>query len=285
VLCDGICELYSILRNQFLAIGEWMRSIITLTTDFGVSSPYVAQMKGVILSICRDVELIELTHGIAAQNIREGAVVLADVTPRFPAGSIHVAVVDPGVGTARRIVYAEIGEQRYIAPDNGLLSLLAAREAPRTTIAIDNAEFWLPNHSQTFHGRDIMAPVAAHLAGGVKPERLGQAARSLVALDWPEPTISSHGVAGEILYIDSFGNLVSNISREDITRIGEPAALVVDCGGQRIRGIVSTYGAALEGEIIALFDSQERLEVAKVNGNAARELQIGVGERLSVLTE
>jgi S-adenosylmethionine hydrolase len=278
-------ELYSILRKQFLAIGEWMRSIITLTTDFGVSSPYVAQMKGVILSICRDVELIELTHGIAAQNIREGAVVLADVTPRFPAGSIHVAVVDPGVGTARRIVYAEIGEQRYVAPDNGLLSLLAAREAPRATITVDNTEFWLPNHSQTFHGRDIMAPIAAHLAGGVKPQRLGQSAGPLVMLDWPEPTISSHGVAGEILYIDSFGNLVTNISREDVTRIGEPAALVVDCGGRRIRGIVSTYGAALEGEIIALFDSQERLEIAKVNGNAARELHLEVGERLQVLTE
>src|SRR6478672_6688377 len=119
-----------------------MRSIITLTTDFGVSSPYVAQMKGVILSLCRDVELIEISHGIGAQNIREGAIVLADVTPRFPAGSIHVAVVDPGVGTSRRIVYAEIANQRYIAPDNGLLSLLAAREAPQRIFALENREYW-----------------------------------------------------------------------------------------------------------------------------------------------
>jgi S-adenosylmethionine hydrolase len=262
-----------------------MRSIITLTTDFGVSSPYVAQMKGVILSSYRDVELIELTHGIAPQNIREGAVVLADVTPRFPPGTIHVAVVDPGVGTARRIVYAEIGEQRYVAPDNGLLSLLTASQPPREAIVVENAEFWLPNHSQTFHGRDIMAPVAAHLASGLKPQRLGKPAGSLLALDWPEPTISSHGVAGEVLYIDSFGNLVANISHEGVTRIGEPAALVVDCGGQRVRGIVSTYGAALEGEIIALFDSQGRLEVAKVGGNAAQELQVGVGQRVAVSTD
>src|SRR5689334_5602021 len=112
------------------------RPLITLTTDFGSGSPYVAQMKGVILSICREVELVDVTHTIGPQNIREGAVVLADVTPRFPAGTIHLAVVDPGVGTSRRMVYAEIGEQRYIAPDNGLLSLLAARSAPKLVVAL-----------------------------------------------------------------------------------------------------------------------------------------------------
>src|SRR5438105_6133320 len=106
------------------------RQLITLTTDFGTGSPYVAQMKGVILSICRDVELVDVSHAIGPQNIREGAVVLADVTPRFPPETIHLAVVDPGVGTARRIVYAEIGEQRYIAPDNGLLSRVACRDKP-----------------------------------------------------------------------------------------------------------------------------------------------------------
>ncbi|HEY2412975.1 MAG TPA: SAM-dependent chlorinase/fluorinase [Pirellulaceae bacterium] len=259
-----------------------MRSIITLTTDFGVSSPYVAQMKGVILSICRDADLVDISHAIAPQNIREGAIVLADVTPQFPAGSIHVAVIDPGVGTARRIVYAEIGDQRYIAPDNGLLSLLAARQPPREAFVVENTDFWLPNHSQTFHGRDIMAPVAAHLSSGLQPRRLGKLAGPLLSLDWPEPAISSHGIAGEILYIDSFGNLVTNISRDNVARIGEPSSLVVDCSGQRIRGIVSTYGAALAGEIIALFDSQGRLEVAKVGGSAAQELHIAVGERAHV---
>src|SRR5437762_10863778 len=130
-----------------------MRSIITLTTDFGVSSPYVAQMKGVILSICRDVELVDISHAVGPQNIREGAVVLADVTPRFPQGTIHVAVVDPGVGTSRRIVYAEIGGQRYVAPDNGLLSLLALRQQPKTIVSIENREYWLPESSNTFQGR------------------------------------------------------------------------------------------------------------------------------------
>src|SRR5262245_37915469 len=119
------------------------RPLITLTTDFGTGSPYVAQMKGVILSICRDVELLDVSHAIGPQNVREGAVVLGDATPRFPPGTIHVAVIDPGVGTARRIVYAQIGEQRLIAPDNGLLSLLAARHAPRRIVALENTKYWL----------------------------------------------------------------------------------------------------------------------------------------------
>jgi S-adenosylmethionine hydrolase len=259
-----------------------MRSIITLTTDFGVSSPYVAQMKGVILSLCRDVELIEISHGIGAQNTREGAIVLADVTPRFPASSIHVAVVDPGVGTSRRIVYAEIGEQRYVCPDNGLLSFLASHQPPRETIAIESSEYWLPNYSQTFHGRDIMAPVAAHLGKGLSPSKLGSRRDSIVMLDWPEPVRSPSGIAGEILYVDSFGNLITNIGRDIVDAIGNSGKLVVDCGGRQIRGVVSTYGGAMEGEIVALFDSQGRLEVAKVGGSAARELHIDVGEQVSV---
>jgi S-adenosylmethionine hydrolase len=262
-----------------------MRSIITLTTDFGVSSPYVAQMKGVILSLCRDVEIVDISHAVAPQNIREGAIVLADVTPRYPAGTIHVAVVDPGVGTARRIVYAEIGDQRYVAPDNGLLSRLAAHQPPRKLLSIENAEYWLPDYSQTFHGRDIMAPVAAHLANGLLPSKLGTRIDSIMMLQWPEPARSPSGIAGQILYLDSFGNLITNISREIVDPIGEPAKLVIDCGGRRIRGVVSTYGAALEGEIVALFDSQGRLEIAKVGGSAARELHISVSEPVQVTAD
>ena len=259
-----------------------MRNIITFTTDFGVSSPYVAQMKGVILSICRDVELIDISHAIGPQNIREAAVVLADATPRFPAGTIHVAVVDPGVGTSRRIVYAEIGEQRYIAPDNGLLSRLAAANRPNLVVTLENEKHWLPQRSHTFHGRDIMAPVAAHLAAGLDPRKLGAARNDIVMLDWPAPQRSMSGVSGQVLMIDSFGNLISNISDEDIDVIGSPASLEVDCGGRKIRGIVPTYAAALNGEIVALIDSQGRLEIAKVGGSAASELKIQVGEAVVV---
>src|SRR5262245_28785693 len=182
-------ELYSILRIHFFAIGEWMRRIITLTTDFGVSSPYVAQMKGVILSLCREVELIDISHAIGPQNIREGAVVLADATTRFPPGSIHVAVVDPGVGTNRRLIYAEIGQQRYLAPDNGLLSRLGSRDRPHRLRALENEALWLPDTSHTFHGRDILAPVAAQLACGVDPNDLGPPVAALHTLPWPHPRI------------------------------------------------------------------------------------------------
>jgi S-adenosyl-L-methionine hydrolase (adenosine-forming) len=251
-----------------------MHNLITVTTDFGVGSPYVAQMKGVILSICREVALVDISHAVAPQNIRQGAVVLADATPVFPSGTIHVAVVDPGVGTARRIVYAEIGEQRYVAPDNGLLSLLAAVQSPRRIFAIENTTFWRPQISQTFHGRDIIAPVAAHLAQGVDPSELGPPRDALVMLDWPQPHVSASHITGEILYVDSFGNLITNIRRHDVASLGSASRLAVDCGGRHIRGLVSTYGAAMAGEIIALFDSQGRLEIAKVGGSAARELSM-----------
>jgi S-adenosyl-L-methionine hydrolase (adenosine-forming) len=257
-------------------------SIITLTTDFGVGSPYVAQMKGVVLSLCGEVTLVDISHDVGPQNIRQGAVVLADVTPRFPPETIHVAVVDPGVGTARRIVYAEIGQQRYIAPDNGLLSRLAAATRPTRIVAIEKEAYWLPQRSNTFHGRDIMAPVAAHLANGLDPRKLGAPSAELVMLDWPLPERSSSGVMGEVLFVDSFGNVITNISGDELQMVGSANALVVDCGGRKIRGVVPTYGAAMPGEIVALVDSQGRLEIAKVGGSAANELQIGIGEAVQV---
>jgi S-adenosylmethionine hydrolase len=259
-----------------------MRPIITLTTDFGPESPYVAQMKGAMLTVCRDVELIDISHAIGPQNIREGAVVLADVTLRFPDGTIHVGVVDPGVGTARRIVYAELSNQRYIAPDNGLLSMVRSSGPPGRFFSVENPKYWLAEPSQTFHGRDIMAPVAAHLARGVAPEKIGPPLDELVMLDWPQPRKSGRKLVGEVLYVDSFGNLITNLRDEDIMELAEPSAVVVDCGGRKIRGMVPTYGAALAGEIIALFDSQRRLEIAKVGGNAARELKLQAGAPVAV---
>ncbi len=259
-----------------------MRGIITLTTDFGAGSPYIAQMKGVILSICREVDLIDISHTIGPQDIREGAIVLADATPRFPKGTIHLAVVDPGVGTTRRLVCAEIGGQHYVAPDNGVLSLLALRHPPTLVIAIDNRDYWLPKPSLTFHGRDIMAPVAAHLARGVDPRTVGQERDWMVALDWPLVVKTTDSVTGQVLYVDSFGNLITNITRQDMDAVGEATSLIVDFGGRRMRGIILTYGAAMNGETVALFDSQGRLEIAVVGGNAAKALQIGVGEKVVV---
>ena len=263
-----------------------MRPLITLTTDFGTGSPYVAQMKGVILSICRDVDLIDISHAIGPQNIREGAVVLADVTPRFPAGTIHGAVVDPGVGTGRRLIYAEIGAQRYLAPDNGLLSLLlnVTHEANRAKrlIAIENPQFWLPQPSRTFHGRDILAPVAAHLAAGLDPLQLGPRVESLASLVWTRPEKRGDQIVGEVLYIDSFGNMITNIGADDVAICGDLSKAVVECGSVQIRGIIPTYGAALPGVVIALFDSQGRLEIAIVQGSAANTYNLSAGARIVV---
>jgi S-adenosylmethionine hydrolase len=258
------------------------RPLITLTTDFGTSSPYVAQMKGVIVSLCRDVDLVDITHAIDPQRIQEGAIVLADTTPRFPPGTIHVAVVDPGVGTSRQLVYAEIGGHRYLAPDNGLLSILMRRAPPQRIIALENRAYWLPQTSLTFHGRDILAPVAAHLALGVDPTLLGPKVDACVMLDVARPSQTGSGVRGEVLYVDSFGNLITNIGRDELIGLGDTARLVVRCAGREIHGLVSTYGNAKQGQLVALLDSQCRLEIAVTQGNAARELAVGEGTEVLV---
>lgn len=254
-----------------------MRPIITLTTDFGAASPYVAQMKGVILAGCAEATLIDITHGIGPQNVREGAVILADTTPRFPDRTIHVAVVDPGVGTSRRLIYAEIGSQRYLAPDNGLLSLLAGDNHFSRAVSLENAAYWLPQPSSTFHGRDILAPVAAHLARGLDPDRLGPPLAQLVQLPWPLPIPEPGAVVGEVLYVDSFGNAITNLRPPDLAAVGGPANLVIECGGRQIRGLVRTYGDANAGEAVALFDSQGRVEIAVAGGSAAKQLRITAG--------
>jgi S-adenosylmethionine hydrolase len=259
------------------------RPLITLTTDFGLSSPYVAQMKGTILSICREVDLVDISHAIAPQNVREGAFVLADSTPRFPAESIHIAVVDPGVGTSRKLVYAEIGTQRYLAPDNGLLSVLLQQHPLKAVVTLENRDYWLPGTTATFHGRDILSPVAAHLALAVAPAELGPPQKGIRVLEWPPVERSAHAVRGQVIHIDSFGNLITNLSREELDRLGQSSSLIVRIRNREVRGLVYSYGSALEGELVALFDSAGRLEIAIVGNSAAARLGIGVGEPVEVL--
>jgi S-adenosylmethionine hydrolase len=247
-------------------------SITTLTTDFGSGGPYVAAMKGVILSINPAVTLVDVTHDVRPQDVRQGALVLGDVADRFPPETIHVAVVDPGVGTDRAIVYARIGRQNYVAPDNGLLSRVARRAPPAKLVRITEPRYWLQPVSATFHGRDIMAPVAAHLSLGVDPDKLGPPLEKLVMLDWPQPVVSSGKIEGEILDIDSFGNLVTNIEAEMLAAIPEKQQALVDLGEQKTEGIRFTYGDAPPGSLIALVGSSGRLELAVVGGSAAERL-------------
>jgi hypothetical protein len=259
-----------------------MPAIITLTTDFGLGSPYVAAVKGVILSINPDVRLVDLSHGIAAQDVRHGAMVLANAAPWFPAGTIHLAVVDPGVGTLRQIVYVEIGDQRYVCPDNGLLSRLTLKATPNRIIAIENREHWLPNVSATFHGRDIMAPVAARLSLGLDPNQLGPRQVELVPLAWPEAKIGPQEIVGSVIWIDDFGNLITNIMADMLTRHGDPQPSTIEILGHTIRGIARTYGDHPPKTLIALFGSAGHLEVALVAGSAAAHLAAEGGAAVAV---
>lgn len=256
--------------------------IVTLTTDFGISSPYVAQMKGVLLSLCPNVRLIDITHGIHPQNVAEGAVVLADVAPLFPAGSLHVAVIDPGVGTKRKLLYAEAGGQKYLLPDNGLLTLVARQNPPSVLIALENRAYWQPKVCSTFHGRDILAPCAAHLCRGLSPTDLGPQVTDFVHLPWPDAATGRGRIAGHIIYVDSLGNLITNITNEQLAPMGALAESEVSLLGKTIIGIGNAYADSPPGTLIALCDSHGRLEIAMVNGNAARELAALPGTAVEV---
>jgi S-adenosyl-L-methionine hydrolase (adenosine-forming) len=254
-----------------------MSAIITLTTDFGSGSPYVAAMKGVIIGINPAVRLIDISHSVGPQNVHEAAVLLAEAATWFPAGTIHVAVIDPGVGTQRKLIYARIGDQQYLALDNGLLSLLAKRHKPARIVELMNSEIWLPDVSQTFHGRDILAPVAAQLSLGLEPDRLGSVLTEMQMLDWPEPRLSGNRIDGVVRWIDHFGNLITNIGGSLITDEMRTPKLKSHCAGQEILGLAATYGERKQNEVTAIVGSSGYLEIAVVNGNAAQTLQAQVG--------
>ncbi len=259
--------------------------IITLTTDFGTGSPYVAAMKGVILSINPAATLVDISHAVPAQDIARGALVLEDTTPWFPDDTIHVAVVDPGVGTARSILYARIGSQQYVAPDNGLLGRLTARTRPSLVLRLTEREYWLPAVSHTFHGRDIMAPVAARLSLGLDPRRLGPAAGQLDQLDLPLPRVVEEKIRGEVISIDSFGNLITNISDDLLAGKPNDSRACIVCGIYETFGIYHTYGEQAAGMLVALIGSSGRLELASVGDNAAARLGVSVGTQVVVAWE
>lgn len=262
-------------------------SIITLTTDFGTDSPYIAAMKGVILSINPDATIVDLTHSIHPQNIREGAVVLHDVARQFPDDTIHIAVVDPGVGTNRAILAARIGRWTFIAPDNGLLSLITSEVKPEEVIIINlqNDAYWHKPVSATFHGRDIMAPAAAHLSLGVSMNELGTPSETLHELDWPRAVAQENRVDGLVREVDSFGNLVTNISVEMLSGYPTDNRACVVCDIYETWGIFRTYGDQPRGTLIALVGSNNFLELAIVGESASKRLGVRAGATVTVAWE
>jgi S-adenosyl-L-methionine hydrolase (adenosine-forming) len=252
-------------------------SIITLTTDFGFGSHYVAAVKGVILSLHPAATIVDVAHDVPPQDVRRAAVLLDDVADWFPPETIHVAVVDPGVGTDRAIVYARMGGHQFVAPDNGLLSRLAARMPPTKLIRLSEPAYWLERVSSTFHGRDIMAPVAARLALGLDPERLGPPLAQLMTLDWPVARASPARIDGAVIEVDSFGNLITNITAAML--VGRPTdrrACIV-CNIYETWGIYHAYAEQASGTLVAVIGSGGRLELAIVRDNAAERLGVGVG--------
>jgi S-adenosyl-L-methionine hydrolase (adenosine-forming) len=259
--------------------------IVTLTTDFGSGSPYVAAMKGVIISINPNATIVDLTHEIPAQDIRQAALALEDASDFFPPDTVHAVVVDPGVGTHRAIVYARIGVQQYIAPDNGVLSRLASKTPPVKTIRVSDSRFWLENVSATFHGRDIIAPVAARLSLGLPPEQLGPLMESLIMLDWPDARISPMRIDGSVLEIDSFGNVITNITAAMLAGRATDKRACIACNIYETWGIYHTYADQPRGTLCALIGSSGRLELAIVGDNAAARLGLKVGMPVAIAWE
>lgn len=256
--------------------------VLSLLTDFGTQDGFVGVMKGVIWEICPEVHIADISHQIQPQNVQQGAVTLWRVAPFFGEGTIHVAVVDPGVGTHRRAIAAQLGNQRYVAPDNGLLTPLfqdAKREnLPITFVDLDNPDYWLKNISGTFHGRDIFAPVGAHLAAGVPLNKLGTPINNPILMDWSEAERRSQGWEAHITAIDVFGNLRTDLRADRIQ--GDVRVRIL---GEKIEGLVKSYGHQESGDLVALVDSEGYLEVAVVNGNAAKRLDAKVGDPVEVI--
>ena len=262
-------------------------SVITLMTDFGIKDGNVGVMKGVIWGICPTAQISDSSHMIQAQNILEAAYVFSRSVPYFPKGSIHVVVVDPGVGTRRRPMAAQIGDWFYVGPDNGTITglLERAEQAGWQTefVELNRAKYWLQNISHVFHGRDIFSPVAAYLANGVPLAELGTSFTDPVRLELPKPQKTKGGWRGEVTHIDHFGNISTNIRIENLgDAMKRKESILVRLNEMEINGMVNTFGERPVGELIALIGSTGNLGIAVVNGNAAAKLGVKIGDQILV---
>jgi S-adenosylmethionine hydrolase len=248
-----------------------MKGPIVLLSDFGYSDPFVGVMKGVIAGIAPKARVIDLCHEIAPQDVRSAAFHLRASAPFFPKGSLFVAIVDPGVGSSRKVLWARTAKHEFLAPDNGLLSWIA--EPILEWREVSNSKLWLSPVSTTFHGRDIFAPVAAHLARGKAPRTLGPSAKPSLELPFPRPRIEGGKVVGEIIGFDRFGNAVTSIPRE---AVGDAAC--IRFGDADLGPISATFAGQPEGSVIAVVGSAGFVELAVRNGNFAKHLKAAVGD-------
>jgi hypothetical protein len=259
------------------------KPLITLTTDFGLKDHYVAAMKGVILGLCPEAEVVDVSHAIIRHDIREAAYVLSQASPYFPEGTIHVVVVDPGVGTRRRRLAIRGGRGYFVGPDNGVLMPAARREGIVKIVEVVNREMMLPSISSTFEGRDVFAPVAAHLANGVDIARLGPEVSEPVELSWGEFEATPLRVTGEVLHIDGFGNVVTNIPNSAIEAWRQGSPLRARVGSREESSILSrSYADVPEGWAVVVLGSGGFLEIAVNRGSAGELFAAQVGSRVKL---
>jgi S-adenosylmethionine hydrolase len=253
--------------------------VITLLTDFGHRDIYVGVMHGVILGIAPHARIVDLSHEVGPQAVAEASFLLDSAAPYFPWGTIHVAVVDPGVGSDRRILCARTTRATYLAPDNGLLARVLERDPPSRLISVENPAWFLPRVSSTFHGRDKFAPVAAHLARGLDPRELGPEVHEIKPLFMPRPReLAPDRLQGEVIHIDRFGNIVTNLGELYAARVATARV-----GSREVRGpVCRAYADREEGAALLIFGSSGFLEISVRGGDAARELGVKNGDLVEV---
>jgi S-adenosylmethionine hydrolase len=262
-----------------------MRPVIALLSDFGARDHYAGTMKGVILGICPEATLVDITHDVAAHDVLEGALQLAASYRYFPAGTVFLAVVDPGVGSSRRGIAAEAGEYRFVAPDNGVLTEVLRETPPRRVVELSERRYARPTVTRTFEGRDRFAPAAAWLAKGTQLAALGRAVTDFQRIDVPLPQIEGTSVSGVVLTIDRFGNLVTNIDRKTFEAFAKQGGFRILVSDTPVGRLVSTYAEIPPGEVCALFGSSDRLELAANATSAAERLGLTRGAGVEIRRE
>jgi S-adenosylmethionine hydrolase len=253
-------------------------TVVTLTTDFGMTDPFVGIMKGVLATRAPDATVIDVSHGVPPQDVLAGALVLRQAVPYFPPDAIHVAVVDPGVGTSRRaICVATTAGTLLVGPDNGVLSLAAPPDSVAKVVHLTQERFFLSPRSATFHGRDVFAPVAAALANGTDPAALGPAIGDIERLALPPVARSAGSLTGQVIYVDHFGNLTTNVAESDL--MGE---VTIGVAAVRVRGVSASYAAVGRGEPVAVVNSWGLLEIAVRDGSARQTVGAKAGDPVTI---
>lgn len=259
-----------------------MKKIITLLTDFGLSDSYIGSMKGVILSINPEVHLIDITHDIRPQSVLSAAFILSTVYTYFPKGSIHLAVVDPGVGTERRAICVATKDYHFVGPDNGVFTYIFHHDQDSKVYELTNKRYFRETISLTFHGRDIFAPVAAHLSMGLPPSKIGTIVEDYESIDLLEPAASRGILKGVVVHQDRFGNLITNISLKVFSDFVGNGSYEIVAGSWRTHLIRETYAQVAPGELLLVFGSAGYLEISENMGNASARLGLDVGSPIKI---